>query len=302
MAPTKLIIDCDPGIDDAVALLLALASPEADVLAVTTVAGNVALEHTTANACRLLDLAGRSDVPVHAGCPRPMLRPLLTVPHVHGDTGLAGAGLPDPVTRPRDGHAVAALRELIAAAPGEITLVAIGPLTNVALALIERPELAREVREIVVMGGVEARGNTTAYAEFNFRVDPAAARVVLGSGARVTMLGLDVTRRVRADAEWLDRIEALGTPVGRVVAGMLRRYAKGGGAGLHDPLAVGHVLWPDLTRVAPARVDIVVEEGERAGQSLVARGSRDDANATVIDPADGEASMARLAERLARYA
>ena len=160
MAPTKLIIDCDPGIDDAVALLLALASPEADVLAVTTVAGNVALEHTTANACRLLDLAGRSDVPVHAGCPRPMLRPLLTVPHVHGDTGLAGAGLPDPVTRPRDGHAVAALRELIAAAPGEITLVAIGPLTNVALALIERPELAREVREIVVMGGTYPQGAT----------------------------------------------------------------------------------------------------------------------------------------------
>lgn len=295
-----IIIDCDPGIDDAVALLLAFSSPERlNVAAVTTVAGNVPLAATAANARRIRDLAARHEVPVHAGCPRPLLRRLVTADHVHGLSGLDGSGLPGPASALATEHGADAIRRLVAGRPSAMRLVPVGPLTNVAVALATRPELAAEVGEIVLMGGAAGRGNVTPHAEFNFHVDPHAARIVFESGAPIVMHGLDVTRQVRADAAWIERARALGTPVGAAVAGMLGHYAGAGGTGLHDVLAVGYLLWPELFRGERRRVEIVTE-GEEAGRSIVHGGGEGEANATVILGVDAAEFLSRLLDRLAR--
>lgn len=298
-ARQKVIIDCDPGIDDAVALLLAWASAEEiDLMAVTTVAGNVPLANTTANALRLRELAGREATPVFAGCPRPMLRPLVTAT-VHGESGLDGSGLPRARGAVERGHAVSFLRETIAAAPGEITLVAVGPLTNVACALVERPELAREVRRIVIMGGSAGAGNKTPYAEFNFYVDPHAARVVLESGAEIVLHGLDVAYNARTPLPWIEGVGAQGGAVGRAVAGMLSHYVGGAEQPIFDALAVGWLLWPDLFAVEPCGVDIVTDAVPEAGRSVVTRGVA--GSVAMAFDVDSEAFHDRLADRLARY-
>ena len=295
----KIIIDCDPGIDDAVALMLACASPEElEILAVTAVAGNVALGHTAANARRVLEVCGLGDVPVHAGCPRPLLRPPVTADRIHGETGIDGSGLPPPTRPLADGHAVDLLRDTVRSAPGEVTVVAVGPLTNLATVIVQRPEFAAEAREIVIMGGSAGPGNVTPHAEFNFHADPHAARIVFESGARLAMYGLNITHQVRVDDRVLGRIAALRSPPARAAAGMLERYRDSGGA-LHDVLAVGHLLRPDCFGLEEALVTIDTSETGRAGQSIVERGTG--INARVgFDAAAGE-FLDFLLERLARY-
>ncbi|MBO6560782.1 MAG: nucleoside hydrolase [Nisaea sp.] len=297
----SIIIDCDPGIDDAVALLLAFASPEEiDVKAITTVAGNVPLHRTEANARRIRDLAGRHEIPIHAGCPRPLLKPLVTADDVHGKTGLDGSELPEPASRLADGHGADVLRRELAAAPGGTKLLPVGPLTNVAHALVARPELADEVSSIVLMGGSTGRGNITPHAEFNFHVDPHAARIVFESGAPIVMHGLNVTHQVRAKPDWIAELRALGTKVGDTAAGMLTFYDSDNDPALHDVLTVGSLLWPELFSGEERRVEIVTE-GEEAGRSIVHTAGDGAPNATVIMEIDAPEFLSRLLDRLARY-
>lgn len=300
--PIPIIIDCDPGIDDAIALMLAFASPEElDVLAVTTVAGNVGLHHTEPNARRIRELCGATFIPVLAGCPRPLLRGPVTAGEIHGETGLEGGDLPDPMGVVDGRHAVDFLRDTVKARPGEVTIVAVGPLTNLAVALVQRPELAREVRQIVIMGGAAGPGNVTPHAEFNFYADPHAARNVFESGAPIVMYGLDITRQVRAEPAWLTEIEQLGSPVSRATVGMLAHYGSVGGA-LHDVLAVGHLLRPELFGLEACQVHIETEDQAMIGKSHVKRGSGpEDTNAEVGFHADAPAFLSFLKERLRRY-
>jgi purine nucleosidase len=189
----KIILDCDPGIDDALAIAFAVGSPDLDLIGITSVAGNVGLDLTTSNAQRVSEFVGAGGVPVTPGAAAPLLRPPIDARLVHGDSGLGGARLPDPVSRPAGGHAVDYLIDTIKAAPGEITLVATGPLTNIALAVHREPRLISLVSDFVIMGGSAGRGNVTPAAEFNIAVDPEAAAVVFRAGWTVTMVGLDVT-------------------------------------------------------------------------------------------------------------
>lgn len=299
----KVVIDCDPGIDDAVALLLAFASPEEIGLrAITTVAGNVPAKLTEANARRIRDLARRPEVPVYAGCTRPLLRPLVVAEHIHGESGLDGGDLPPAAGKIASGHAVDRMIEEVMGAPGEVTIVAVGPLTNLAMAIVKCPELVEQAADIVVMGGAAGAGNVTPHAEFNFHVDPHAARIVFEAGAVPVMHGLDVTRKARADEDWLAGMVALGSDVGRAVAGMLSFYGKSGGAGLHDVLAVGWLLWPELFTARPARVEIITDDVPEIGQSRVTFGGPDapDTDAEVVTDIDAPVFLRRLAERLAR--
>ena len=295
-----VIIDCDPGIDDAIALMLAFASrDELDVEAVTTVAGNVPLQRTAANARRIVELCGASEVPVHAGCPRPLLQPLVTAGQVHGETGLEGADLAPPGGPLATIHAVDRLRDAVAARPGQVTVVAVGPLTNVACAIVQAPQFASSVREIVIMGGAAGAGNVTPWAEFNFHVDPHAAQIVLGSGAPVTIFGLDVTGQVRTSPAWIERLRILPSPVARAAAGMLSFYGNGSAA-LHDVLAVGYLLRPGLFGFDACHVDVVLEPGPQIGRSRVDR-SAANANARMGFEADADDFLAFLLERLARF-
>lgn len=296
-----IIIDCDPGIDDAVALLLAFASPdELDIKAVTTVAGNVPLHRTEANARRIRDLAGRGEVPIHAGCPRPLIKALKTADEIHGKTGLDGSDLPDAASNLAPGHGADVLRREISAAPGGITLLPVGPLTNVAHALAARPEFAQEVSNIVVMGGSTGPGNVTPHAEFNFHVDPHAAHIVFESGAPIVMHGLNVTHQVRAKPDWIQALRALETTVGHTTAGMLTFYDSDNDPALHDVLTVGYLLWPELFSGEARRVDIVTE-GIEAGRSIVRDAGDGTPNATVMLDVDADEFLARLLNRLSRY-
>lgn len=310
MTPHPIIIDCDPGQDDAIALLLALASPdELQVLAVTAVAGNVPLRLTELNARRILQLAGRSEVPVHRGCDRPLIRSLETAEYVHGETGLDGAELAEPGFPPAPGHAVDAIIDLVMARPaGTVTLCPIGPLTNVAMALRKEPRLAGHLRQIALMGGSIELGNVTPAAEFNIFVDPHAADIVFRSGVPLTMFGLDVTHKALVIEPHLRRIEALGTPVARAAAGLLdfynrfdrERYGQPGGP-LHDPCVVAWLLDPSLFRGRACPVEIV-REGPSAGRTLVDWWNmhKHPANATVMRDIDAERFFDLLIERLGR--
>ncbi len=304
-----IILDCDPGQDDAVAILLALASPqEIELLAVTTVAGNVPLARTADNALRLVELAG-GRVPVHAGAPRPLLRPLETAEQVHGRTGIDGAELPAPRTALAPGHAADAIVELVQKRPpASVTLVATGPLTNLALAFAKAPELPGRIRQIVLMGGAIGLGNVTPAAEFNIYVDPHAARIVFESGAPIVMFPLDVTHKVCVNEERLARIAAIGTPAARAVHGMLafyRRRGRTGGAAdgpLHDPCTIAWLIRPELFSGARRRVDIETESSLGLGRTWVDwwQVTGRAANATVMTEADAEGFFALLVERLAR--
>lgn len=305
MSARLLIIDCDPGQDDAVALLLAFASPELDVRAVTAVAGNVPLDLTAANARRICELAGRGDVPVHAGCARPLLAPLETAEHVHGESGLAGADLPEPAVPLAPGHAVDVMIERVLAAPGEVTIAALGPLTNLALAIVKEPRFAPAIREIVLMGGAIEGGNVTPHAEFNVYVDPHAAAIVFGAGAPLTMIGLDVTRRAVATAERVAAIRAIGTPAAEAVAGMLSLHleraagATGEVGGLvHDACVTAYLLRPELFTVRPMAITVETADPETRGKTVVdAAGTP--ANSDVVLGIDADGFFALLTERLA---
>ncbi|PZV02867.1 MAG: nucleoside hydrolase [Leptolyngbya sp.] len=310
MLPRPLIIDCDPGVDDAIALLLALASPaEFDLLGITTVAGNVPLTLTAANARRICQLAQRPDVPVYAGCPRPLLRSLTTAEDIHGATGLQGADLPEPTMPLQAQHAVAFLIEQLTTTSIPITLATLGPLTNLAVALIQCPAIAQGIDQVVMMGGALGGGNITTAAEFNIYVDPHAAKVVVDAGLPLTMIGLDVTHQVVTTSDRLAALEALGTPVGKAAAGMLRYYGQldveryGLAAPpLHDPCVIAYLLRPDLFTGRPMRLAIETEGTLCLGRT-VANGHPTPAapaNATVLETADADGIYALLTERLGK--
>lgn len=265
--PRKIIIDTDPGQDDAVAILLALASPEElEVLGIVTVAGNVDLAKTTLNACKIVELAGRADIPIHAGADRPLARNLVTAEHVHGKSGLDGPDLPQPKIAARDARgADFIVQALLSAEPGAVTLCTLGPLTNIAAALTKAPEIAPRVGEIVMMGGAYFEvGNITPTAEFNIFVDPEAADIVMRSGIPITMHPLDVTHRVLTTKRRLGRIGGLGNASGAAVAAMLsfsekfdvEKYGSEGGP-LHDPCVIAYLLQPELFR--GRRINVSVE-------------------------------------------
>lgn len=274
----RIIIDTDPGQDDAIAILLAMASPELEIAGITTVAGNVPLSLTTANALKLCELTGRTDIPVVAGSVRPLVRPLVTAEAVHGKTGLDGSGLPDPVIRPVPGHAVDWIIDTVMAAPeGTYTLCPLGPLTNIAAALVREPKIAPRIREIVLMGGgFFEGGNMTPAAEFNIYVDPHAAHVVMTSGIKLTMVPLDVTHKALITRPWLDRVAAIGTPVAKSAHGMLDfyerfdmdRYGTAGGP-LHDPCVIAFLLKPELFRGRDCHVAIELSGEHTLGMTVV---------------------------------
>src|SRR5918998_1746794 len=246
--PIPVLIDCDPGHDDAIALLLALASPELDVLGVTTVHGNQTLAKTTANALRVLEFAGFADMPVAAGADRPLLRAPALGAHVHGETGLDGPDLPPAAGKPAGVHAVDFLAERLGRAGRPVTLVPTGPLTNVALLLALHPQVTEQIERIVLMGGAIAEGNMTPAAEFNVWVDPEAAERVFASGLDVTMVGLDVTHRALMTAAHARRLRAAGR-VGTMVAELRDFYQRFHsqvyafpGTPVHDAVAVAHVI------------------------------------------------------------
>ena len=306
MAPRKIIHDCDPGQDDAMALLLELASPEAfEVLAVTTVAGNVPLERTTENARRIVEAAGQADLPVHPGCSRPLRRPLVTCEEFHGQSGLEGSGLPPAWLHPEETHAVEYLVDTLMRSEEPIAIVATGPLTNIASALVAAPEIARKIGELVLMGGALGRGNTTPSAEFNFHVDPDAAAIVFDAGLKLTMLGLDVTRQARATPPRIAALEALGNPVALAIAGMLRYshgyVAKRGQAGpaVHDVLAPAYLLRPDLFKARPAHIRVLAWGETDLGRCVELEGRPP--NVTFVERVNAEALFALLNERYKRY-
>jgi purine nucleosidase len=255
-------VDCDPGHDDALALLFAHGSPAVELAAITTVAGNQTLEKTTRNARRICTVGGITGVPVAAGCDRPLLRELVTAGHVHGESGLDGPRLGEPTVPLLPTHAVDLIVELVMGAPGELTLVPIGPLTNVALAVRREPRIVSRVREVVLMGGSAARGNHTPAAEFNAFVDPEAAAIVFESGWPVTMLGLNLTHQAQATPDVVERLAALGTPAGRLAADLLAFYGRGyprqgfAGPPVHDPCTIARVAQPEVVRCVDAHVAV----------------------------------------------
>jgi inosine-uridine nucleoside N-ribohydrolase len=268
---TKILLDCDPGHDDAIALLLALASPELELVGVTTVAGNQTLEKTTANAIRVLEFAGRTDIQVAAGADRPLVREPFVAEYVHGKTGLDGPDLPPPQGAPVGEHAVDFLANKIREANGEVTLVPVGPLTNVALLLALHPD-ARPQR-IVLMGGAIAEGNVTPAAEFNIWCDPEAAARVFASGIDITMVGLDITHRALFTIAHQGR---LAGRVGELVNELLRFYGAFhrevygfDGSPIHDAVAVAHVVNPELLGTLERNVEIDIESELCRGRTVV---------------------------------
>jgi inosine-uridine nucleoside N-ribohydrolase len=270
-----LLVDCDPGQDDAIALLLALSGPELELLGVTTVAGNQTLEKVTANALRVLELAGRSDVPVAAGADRPLVRELVVAADAHGETGLDGPDLPPPRAPAVEKHAVDFLAERILASDRPVTLVVLGPLTNVALLLAHHPGAAGRLERIVLMGGAIAEGNMTASAEFNVWVDPEAAARVFESGLDMTMVGLDVTNRAVLTAADADRLRGTGR-IGDAVAAMLDFYGHFysqaydlGGTPVHDAVAVAHLIRPGLVTTLDRYIAVELGTGLCRGRTVV---------------------------------
>ncbi len=270
---TRIVLDCDPGHDDAIAILLALASPEIELVAITTVAGNQTLDKTTANALRMLELAGRTDIPVYAGAAAPILRERDVAAHVHGESGLDGPELPPPAASARDQHAVEHLARVYSGADRPV-LVATGPLTNVGL-LLAAYEDARPER-IVLMGGSIGEGNRTPAAEFNIWADPEAAQRTFAAGVDTTMVGLDVTHQALIRDEHTERMRAAGK-VGKVVAELMdfyarfhrARYPELGGSPMHDPVCIAHLIDPTLLDVRDALIDVDCTDGPSRGRTNV---------------------------------
>jgi inosine-uridine nucleoside N-ribohydrolase len=305
-APIPIILDCDPGHDDAIALLLAVASPEVELLGVTTTYGNQTLEKTTANALRVLELVGRTDVEVATGADRPLVRELVVAAHVHGESGLDGPSLPAPATEAATSDATAFVAERVGRE--EVTLVATGPLTNAARYLDAYGTAG--IARIVVMGGSIAEGNFTPAAEFNIWCDPEAAEAVFSSGLDVTMVGLDVTHKAILGPEVEERLRGVGR-IGTFVAELnvfFSRYHREtygwNGAPIHDAVAVAHVVRPDLLTTLRCNVEIELESELCRGRTVVDRWHRTDraANAHVGIDLDAEGFFDLLVKRIATLA
>lgn len=312
MSPRKIIIDTDPGQDDAVAILLALASPEEiEVLGITAVAGNVPLALTEKNARIICELAGKPDTPVYSGCDRPLSRPLVTAEHVHGKTGLDGPDLPDPTMPLQPGHAVDFIIDTVRREdPGTVTLCPLGPLTNIATALQRAPDIAMRIQEIVLMGGAYFEvGNITPTAEFNIYVDPEAAEIVFNSGISLTVMPLDVTHKALVTKPRNDAFRALGTRVGVAVAKMTEFFERfdrekygSDGAPLHDPCVTAYLIAPDLFSGRYINVEIETQSALTLGMTVADwwRVTDRRANATFMGHIDADGFFALLTERLAR--
>ncbi|OLP53373.1 nucleoside hydrolase [Rhizobium rhizosphaerae] len=311
MAPRKIIIDTDPGQDDAAALLLALASPDdLDLLAITTVAGNVPLTLTTRNARVVCEVAGKRDVKVYAGCDRPMKRQLVTAEHVHGKTGLDGFEVDEPTMPVEEAHAVDFIIETLRSAePGTITLCTLGALTNIATALTRAPDIAPRIRELVMMGGgFFEGGNITPAAEFNIYVDPDAAEIVFKSGVPIVMMPLDVTHQVLTLKRRVDRFRTMGTRVGDAMTGWLdfferfdvEKYGSDGGP-LHDPTVIAYLLKPELFSGQACNVEIETVSDLTVGMTVVDwwQVTGRPHNALVMREVDAEGFFELLTERLA---
>jgi purine nucleosidase len=279
MAPRKIIIDTDPGQDDAFAILFALGSPEElEVVGITTVGGNVPLALTATNALKVVELAGRPDVPVFAGCPAPMVRKLITAEYVHGETGLDGADLPEPVTPLQVEHAVNYLTRTIMDAPeGELTVCTLGPMTNLAMAMTMEPRIIPRIREVVLMGGgFFEGGNATPAAEFNIFVDPHAAHKVFHSGVPVTMAPIDCTYSAQMTPEWLDQLRATGSRAAIEAANMADFFRQYGShkfptaaRPIHDACVTGYLLAPNIYEQRQCNVTVDIVSPETIGMTVV---------------------------------
>ena len=274
--PGRILFDTDPGIDDACAILLALASPELTVEGLSVVHGNCSLEQATVNALSVLELANADHIPVAKGCELPLVQPSLLAPETHGDTGLGYAKLPEPRAKPISQHAVDFLIEKILGTPGEITLVAIGPLTNVALAIRQEPRIAEALKEIIIMGGaIRYEGNTTAVAEFNTYVDPHAAHIVFHAGIPATLVPLDVTYQCILAPDDVRRLQEVKSPITQFVADATRfymefhdEYQKIDGCMINDPLALALTFAPELCTYQELPVDVDLSGGISMGKTV----------------------------------
>jgi purine nucleosidase len=312
MAPRALIIDCDPGVDDAIALFLAFASPDAfDLLAVTTVAGNVGVDLTTRNARIIREIAGREDVPVIAGATRPLQREPVLASEFHGKTGLGDLPLFEPKAPAASGEAAAAIIDLVMARPaGAVTLAVTGPMTNLALALQREPALGKRLGPVVAMGGAWSEGgNITPWSEFNIHADPHAAAAVLASPLRMTMMGLDVTHQVLTSPARLAALKAIDTPIARAAHHLLdfsarveRNIKSRSGAPMHDPATIVYLLAPELFETVPVNLSVVTDEGPRLGHTALDFQPPDPARAHVswATKADADGFFDLLLERFAR--
>lgn len=302
MAKLRFLYDCDPGVDDALAMLLALGRPDAlEMIGVTCVAGNVGLKPVLNNARRILELAGREDIPVYSGAFRPIMASRGRVSIMHGSDGLAGSPLPGPKMPVTPGHAAVEISR-IARHEGRLHICATGPLTNLAMALILDPELPDYVSAVTLMGGAAfCPGNTTPLAEFNFAVDPHAAAIVFDSGIPITMLGLDVTRQVVIGKDLVRHTEAIGTPVAREAARLLINYGAKDPC-LHDPAAIAWMLSPQIFNTVKSHVSICTDSGPAAGQVVAAVSERHlagrAANCTIVTAVDATAFQRLFLEAL----
>jgi purine nucleosidase len=308
----KIIIDTDPGQDDAVAILLALSSPEDfDVLGIVAVAGNVTLAQNARNALKVVELSGRKDIAVYAGCERPMRRTLVTAEYVHGETGLDGPDLPAPKLKLEEQHGVDFIIDtLLAHEEKTVTLACLGPLTNVAMAMVKEPRIISRIQEIVMMGGGYFEGgNITPAAEFNIYVDPDAADVVLRSGVPIAMLPLDVTHMILSTPDRLDKVRALGNKAGEAVYQMLsfserfdlNKYGAKG-APLHDPCVIAYMLKPDLFQ--GRHINVVIETNSELTVGMTVADywgvTNRPRNVKFLRSGNADGFYALLTERLAR--
>jgi pyrimidine-specific ribonucleoside hydrolase len=306
-----IILDCDPGHDDAIALVLALASPELEVKAVTSSAGNQTPDKTLSNVLRMLTLLKRSDIPVAGGAVKPLMRDLIIADNVHGETGLDGPALPEPDFAPQNCTAVELMANVLRESPEPVTLVATGPQTNVALLLNSHPELHAKIARIVIMGGAMGLGNWTPAAEFNIYVDPEAAEIVFQSGIPVVMAGLDVTHRAQIMADDIERFRAINNPVARTVAELLdffmeyHKTEKWGfqGAPLHDPCTIAWLLKPEIFTTVRRWVGVETQGKYTQGMTVVDYFmlSGNEPNTDIMLDIDRQAFVDLLAERLAFY-
>jgi purine nucleosidase len=305
----KLIIDCDPGVDDAIALLLAFAAPELDILGVTTVAGNVDGVQTARNARLIRQLAGRQDVPVYAGAERPLVRPPVEADHFHGESGLGDLPIFEPDAPAAEGAAAAFIVEAVMREPpGAVALAVTGPMTNIALALALEPRLAGRLGPVAVMGGARSEGgNITASAEYNIFADPHAAQAVFGSGVRIAAFGLDVTHQVRATPERTAAIRALRNPRAHTAAKLLdfssaieRDLVGGAGCPLHDPCPIAWLIAPQLFQIRPCTLQVETGSQLTLGHTAVDFRVKDPQAAKVhwATAADADGVFALLTERL----
>lgn len=306
-----IILDCDPGHDDAIAIVLALASPELDVKAITSSAGNQTPEKTLRNVLRMLTLLQRQDIPVAGGARKPLMRELIIADNVHGESGLDGPALPEPDFAPQNCTAVELMAKTLRESPQPVTIVATGPQTNVALLLNSHPELHEKIARIVMMGGAMVLGNWQPAAEFNIYVDPEAAEIVFQSGIPVVMAGLDVTHRAQIHGLDIERFRQVGNPVATIVAELLdffmeyHKDAKWGftGAPLHDPCTIAWLLKPELFTCVERWVGVETQGKYTQGMTVVdyyfLTGNQP--NTTVLLDVDREGFVDLLAERLAFY-